>query len=93
MAMMTTPYEEERAARQRERQLQRARKQAERQRRRQTNAKLQAVIAEEVGRGRGCHCPFTAHTTMDDIMAMGSGCTAGLWICPTLDAIRRRMGR
>ena len=41
----------------------------------------------------GCRCPITPDSTLEDLLALGAGCTAGRWVCPTLDAIRRRLGR
>ncbi|MGH2883991.1 MAG: hypothetical protein ACRDPA_15065 [Solirubrobacteraceae bacterium] len=91
MSIHTTPQVEERAARQRIRAIQRARA---------AKAKLDArrraaVIREELARPRGkeCHCPITPNSTLEDLLALGAGCTAGRWVCPTLDAIRRRLGR
>lgn len=96
----TTPREEERAAREKQRQLERARKEAAKQRAKEKDSKLQGVIRDELSRPRAalCHCGFTTRTTMAEIQAMGAGCKAGQnghggYVCPTLDAIRRRMGR
>ncbi len=40
----------------------------------------------------GCRCPITPDSTLRDLVALGAGCTAGRWVCPTLDGIRRRLG-
>lgn len=87
----TTPRDEERAARERLRQLERARKAAARKH----QARLAAIIREELARprARSCRCGLTARTTQADLAALGAGCTAGRWVCPTLDAVRRRLGR
>lgn len=90
--------EEERAARARLRQMERMRRSAERSRARERESKLRMVIREELARRPSCTCPITPSSTMAEIMAMGSGCTAGShghggYVCPCLDAIRRRMGR
>ena len=91
MTLDTTPRTEERAARQRIRAIRRARA---------AKAKADAgrratVIREELARPRakGCRCPITADSTLEDLLALGAGCTAGQWVCPTLDAIRRRLWR
>ena len=60
------------------------------------NARRRAeVIHEELARPRAeeCRCPITSHSTLEQLLALGAGCTAGQWVCPTLDAIRRRLGR
>jgi hypothetical protein len=94
---MTTPYEEERAARKRQRDLDRLQEGAARAREKEVSTKLAGVIREELARNRSCRCGITPRTTLTQIMALGAGCTAGRysggWVCPTLDAIRRRMGR
>ena len=91
MTVETTPQSEERAARQRVRAIQRARAaKAKADARRRA-----AVIGEELARPRAkeCRCPITPDSTLEDLLALGAGCTAGRWVCPTLDAIRRRLGR
>ena len=52
------------------------------------------IIREELARERAkdCSCPITAASTLDELRELGAGCTAGRWVCPTLDAIRRRLG-
>jgi len=91
----TTPRDEERAARKRQRDLDRMHAGAARAREQETQGKLATVIAEELVRPRDgqCRCGLTKRTTIAQIMAMGAGCTAGQWVCPVLDAVRRRMGR
>jgi hypothetical protein len=91
MTIDTTPRSEERAARERVRAIQRARAaKAILDARRRA-----AVIREELARPRAkdCRCPITPDSTLEDLLALGAGCTAGRWVCPTLDAIRRRLGR
>ena len=91
MTIDTTPQTEERAARQRVRAIQRARAaKAKADARRRA-----AVIGEELARPRAkdCRCPITPDSTLEDLLALGAGCTAGRWVCPTLDAIRRRLAR
>ena len=91
MTVNATPQTEARAAGERVRAIQRARA---------AKAKLAArrratVIREELARPRAkeCRCPITPDSTLQDLHALGAGCTAGRWVCPTLDAIRRRLGR
>jgi hypothetical protein len=86
----STAHREERIARQRLRSLERARaKQAAAKARKRAN-----VIREELARPRAkeCRCGITPRTTAAELRALGAGCTAGRWVCPTLDAIRRRLG-
>jgi len=91
MTIEATPKSEERAACQRIRAIRRARA-----------AKAEAdagrratVIRDDLARPRAkaCRCPITSDGTLEDLLALGAGCTAGRWVCPTLDAIRRRLGR
>jgi hypothetical protein len=91
MTVPSTPQSEERAARERVRTIRRARA---------AKAKADAsrratVIREELARPRAkeCSCPITPNSTLEDLLALGAGCTAGRWVCPTLDAIRRRLDR
>ena len=90
MTTSTTPKNEERAARDRLKAIERARA---------ANAKASArrradVIRDELARPRAkdCRCPITPGSTLEQLRALGAGCTAGQWVCPTLDAIRRRLG-
>jgi hypothetical protein len=50
------------------------------------------VIRDELERPRAkdCRCPITPSSTLDQLWALGAGCTAGPWVIPTLDAVRRR---
>lgn len=91
MRPATTPRGEERAARDRVRAIRRARA----AKAKADAGRRAAVIREELARPRAreCHCPITPDSTPADLAALGAGCTAGLWVCPTLDAIRRRLGR
>jgi hypothetical protein len=92
---VTTPLEEERAAREQHRQLARARREAQSKREQEASSKLATIIREEMSRprARACRCGITVRTTRAQLAAMGAGCTAGRWVCPCLDAIRRRMDR
>jgi hypothetical protein len=90
MTACTTPKVEERSARDRLKAIERARA---------ANAKASArgrgeVIRDELARPRAkdCRCPITPATTLEELRALGAGCTAGRWVCPTLDAVRRRLG-
>ncbi len=50
-------------------------------------------IREELAkpRARECRCVITPQSTNEELRELGAGCTAGRWVCPTLDAIRRRL--
>ena len=43
-------------------------------------------------RAKWCRCPTTSSSTREELRALGACCTAARWVCPTLDAIRRRIG-
>jgi hypothetical protein len=86
----STTKNEERAARDRLKAIERARA---------ANAKANArrradVIRDELARLRAkdCRCPITPASTLEELRVLGAGCTAGRWVCPTLDAVRRRLG-
>jgi hypothetical protein len=90
MTTSTTPKNEERSARDRLKAIERARAAKAK-----ANARRRAdVIRDELARPRAkdCRCPITLASTLDELRALGAGCTAGRWICPTLDAVRRRLG-
>ena len=81
---------EERVARDRFKAIERARA---------ANAKASArrradVIRDELARPRAKdrRSPITPASTVEQLRALGAGCTTGHWVCPTLDAIRRRLG-
>jgi len=52
------------------------------------------VIRDRLARARAqdCRYPITPQSTLAQLRALGAGCTAGHWVCPTVDAIRRRLG-
>lgn len=86
---MSTARAEERAAARRVRAMNRARRaKATAAARRRAQ-----IITEELSspRARECSCPITPQTTIAELTALGAGCTTGRWVCPTLDAIRRRL--
>lgn len=90
MTTSTTPRGEERAARDRLRAIKRAPLARDK-----ANARRRAdVIRDELSRPRAkdCRCPIMPGSTLEQLCALGAGCTAGRWVCPTLDAIRRRLG-
>ena len=91
MSVNTTPQAEERAARDRLHAI----KQARAAKAKADARRRAAVIREELARPRAkdCRCPVTPDSRLEDLIALGAGCTAGRWVCPTLDAIRRRLGR
>jgi len=90
MTASITPEGEERAARDRLKATERARA---------ANAKASArrradVIRDELAspRAKDCRCPITPASTLEQFRALGAGCTAGRWVCPTLDGVRQRLG-
>ena len=87
----STPHAEERTARDRVRAIQRARA----AKAKADAGRRAAVIRDELNRpaAKECRCPITPDSTLRDLLALGAGCTADRWVCPTLDAIRRRLGR
>lgn len=87
------PREEERQARQRERTLEKARREAARRREREARSTRAEIIREEKARRPDCRCPITVYSTPAQLRELGAGCTSGRWVCPCLDAIRRRTGR
>jgi hypothetical protein len=90
MTAATTSRDEERIARDRLRAIERARA----ARVRAIARRRAAVIREELARPRAevCRCQITPGSTPEQLRQLGAGCTAGRWVCPTLDAIRRRLG-
>lgn len=86
----TTPQAEERDARSRQRALKRARAGKARAANRRSAQIIREALADP--RGKECRCPITPSSTPAELQALGAGCTAGRWVCPTLDAIRRRLG-
>ncbi len=91
MTASMTPKTEERAARDRLKAIQRARAAKAR-----ANARRRAdLIRDELARPRAkdCCCPITPGSTLEQLRLLGAGCTAGRWVCPTLDAIRRKLGK
>jgi hypothetical protein len=90
MTTSVTPKNEERAARDRLKAIERAPA---------VNAKASVrrradVTRDELARqrARDCRCPIMPHSTPEQLHALGAGCTAGRWVCPTLDGMRRRLG-
>jgi predicted methyltransferase len=94
---ITTPRAEERAARAQYRQLERARKASVEAAEKEAKGKLADIIRDERTRPRArtCRCGLRPGMTVADLSALGEGCThrSQGYICPTLDAVRRRMGR
>lgn len=95
MATTDTVRDEERAARQAHREQQRRQRDRNRDRDKAQQTTLAQVIREELDRprARNCTCGISTRTTKNELMAMGAGCTAGQYVCPVLDAIRRRISR
>jgi hypothetical protein len=87
--------DEEREARQAQRERDREERDRDRRRDKQAQSVLGAIIREELARERAkqCKCGITPSWTRQQLRDFGSGCTSGLWVCPVLDAIRRRMDK
>jgi hypothetical protein len=91
----TDPRQEEREARAHQRRLAKLQQGAQKKREAEERSRRAEIIREELAkpRARACRCGITPRTTPAQLLALGSGCTAGRWVCPVLDAIRRRLGR
>lgn len=81
---------DERAARRRhaDAELQRGRQRAAARARRE---KLKVALRETRERFPRCTCELHLDITAEQLRALGAGCAAGRWVCPRLDAVRRRM--
>jgi hypothetical protein len=90
--MTATIAEEERAARKKHRDLEKARRHAATARERDYRARLRAAVGESKHLNPRCHCDFTGVTSRAGLVALGGGCTDPYFVCPRLDAVRRRMG-
>ena len=90
MTVRTSPITEERAARDRLKAINKAHA----AKAKATARRRADVIRDELARPRAknCRCPITPQSTLEQLRALGADCTAGQWVCPTLDAIRRRLG-
>lgn len=86
----TTPQADKRDARRRQRSLERARAGKAKGENRRRAEIIREALADP--RAKECRCPITPASTPAELQALGAGCTAGRWVCPTLDAIRRRLG-
>jgi hypothetical protein len=83
---------EEREARERHRRLERARRARAAAVERERRQRLAAAIAETLKRWPGCRCELRTAMTSRELRDLGGGCTHPLWVCPRLDAVRRRVG-
>lgn len=52
---------------------------------------IDAAIADTGERHPACKCDLRAGMTQDDIRGLAAGCTDPLYVCPRLDAVRRRI--
>lgn len=92
-AAALSPLSEEREARDRERRLERARRVLETRHAAQRRATIEQMLRSARAAGERCSCSITPDMTVQDLAALGAGCTDPLWVCPVLDRIRRRLGR
>jgi hypothetical protein len=51
-----------------------------------------AQAIREAPADKHCRCALRAGMGDDDLSALGAGCTAPRYVCPRLDAVRRRVG-
>jgi hypothetical protein len=86
----TTPHGEEHDARRRQNVLARVRASKAQADQRRRPEIIREYLASP--RAEDCRCAITPSSTVAEPRALGAGCTAGRWFCPTLDAIRRRLG-
>lgn len=61
-------------------------------------AVVSAEVLEDTGRShKNCHCDelgLVPGLPVDQLIELESGCTAAnFWVCPRLDAVRRRYGK
>lgn len=67
----------------------------QRERKEITQEAIDKVITEvsASSRAKSCSCiSGRPGTTAQEIRALGTGCTGNLYVCPSLDAVRRRAG-
>lgn len=84
---------EERAARQDAKRRAKLDKGAAAYRARKQRDALQDAIRDTRERWPRCRCQLRGIRTIDELQALGAGCTAPGYVCPRLDTIRRRLGR
>jgi hypothetical protein len=91
------PRAEERAARARYRRGQRLARARAQAAKRAWRHRLRTAIAESAKAHPSCRCELRANMTREELVDLGAGCTASRdvgdigWVCPRLDAIRRRL--
>ena len=83
---------EEREAMRQHRHMERMRKAADTAAHRAYREKLRGVLAETRANHKRCRCNFTGVRDREGLVAMSGGCTDPYYVCPRLDAVRRRMG-
>lgn len=83
---------DEQTAREKHRHLERMQKAARRAQGRRWRERLAEAIAETRKAHPRCRCGLRAAMSREELRALGSGCTAGRWVCPRLDQVRRRLG-
>ena len=88
---MQAAVEDERRARARQRGLAKAHRATRDASVRQQRAAITAAL-RAVPRGQ-CRCELRPGMTRTDLAALGGGCMMPAFVCPRLDAVRRRVGR
>ena len=61
-------------------------------------AAVKQVASERPFDAQRCKCGITENTTEKELKELRAGCTAGQgytpgWVCPFLDAVRRKLGK
>lgn len=87
---------DERRARRQLRDAQRLQRGAARRRRQEERRRFRQVLADTAKSWPTCTCPLTPDLEREQLHALGAGCTAGDglrpgYVCPRLDAVRRRL--
>lgn len=89
---MNDALADERAARRQHRQIQKMQRAAARKRDRAWHARLREAIRDTRAVHKSCRCELRASMSKRELQALGAGCTAGRYVCPRLDAVRRSLG-
>lgn len=92
MSTATAARADERAARVAHRRTLRMQRAAADAREKAWRDRLAAVLTDTRKTHPACRCELRATMTRGDLRALGAGCTAGRWVCPRLDAVRRVLG-
>lgn len=53
---------------------------------------IERTVREAAAAGERCSCSIHPGMTVDDLRALGGGCTDPAWSCQVLDRLRRKLG-